>query len=310
MTNIITQYFQGILQQLRAEVDLINSLFEHQGVKGEGNEAVLRDLLRRFIPKKYGVGTGVVIDQHGKQSRQCDIVIYDMFHYPSLLALGGVHLFPVDIVYATIEIKTTLDTNSANEALENIASVKHLDIYEAAWHKVETDGKTARARNYQSQKPIGLVFAYNSTAVKFETYWQWFRPQRDEDTPNYPTLVACLDQGIVRLERKPQVIAMYPQAGDRSVGHAAPLRESFQQTEFHPPIKVASGSKSFVRDNILYPVKTVKGELCAIDQGAVLLQFVLTLTELLMDAYVNPKIPFSSVYLTDLERLRIELRLD
>ena len=95
MSNILTTYYHGIAQQLRAEVDFINTLFQHQGVKGAGNEGVLRDLLIRFIPKRYSIGTGIVIDRFGNQSRQCDIVIYDTFLYPSLLSLATVHLFPV-----------------------------------------------------------------------------------------------------------------------------------------------------------------------------------------------------------------------
>lgn len=137
MSNILEQYYRGITQQLRSEVDFINSLFYHQGVKGAGNEGVLRELLTRFIPKKYGVGTGVVIDRHGNQSRQCDIVIYDNFLYPSLLSMATVHLFPVDIVYATIEVKTTLNANSAKEALINIASVKSLDIIQDSFGVVQ-----------------------------------------------------------------------------------------------------------------------------------------------------------------------------
>ena len=45
MPGIIASYYQGILQQIRSEVDLINSLFQHQGIKGEGNEAILRELI-------------------------------------------------------------------------------------------------------------------------------------------------------------------------------------------------------------------------------------------------------------------------
>ncbi|MFN7098267.1 MAG: DUF6602 domain-containing protein, partial [Gammaproteobacteria bacterium] len=62
MKNILEQYYNGICQQLRAEVDFISSIFHHQGLKGEGNENILRDLIKRFIPKKFGVGTGIVID--------------------------------------------------------------------------------------------------------------------------------------------------------------------------------------------------------------------------------------------------------
>jgi hypothetical protein len=51
MSNILEQYYRGITQQLRAEVDFINSIFQHQGLKGEGNEGILRELLTRFVPK-------------------------------------------------------------------------------------------------------------------------------------------------------------------------------------------------------------------------------------------------------------------
>jgi hypothetical protein len=75
MNDVLEKYYQGITQQIRAEVDFINSLFKHQGLKGEGNETVLRDLLVRFIPKRFAIGSGVVIDRQGIPSRQCDIII-------------------------------------------------------------------------------------------------------------------------------------------------------------------------------------------------------------------------------------------
>jgi len=108
MNNLLDQYYKGITQQLRAEVDLINSLFEHQGVKGYGNESALRDFLAKFIPKKYAVSTGVVIDRKGKPSGQCDIVVYDDFSFPTFFTLTPSHFFPVDIVRVVIEVKTTL----------------------------------------------------------------------------------------------------------------------------------------------------------------------------------------------------------
>jgi hypothetical protein len=75
MKNILEEYYRGITQKIQGEVRFINSIFDHQGVKGEGNEAILRDLIKKTIPKQYGVGTGIVIDRHGNQSKQVDIVI-------------------------------------------------------------------------------------------------------------------------------------------------------------------------------------------------------------------------------------------
>jgi len=48
MSSLLSQYYQGITQQLRANVDLIHTLFEHQGLKGEGNEKVLADEVLAF----------------------------------------------------------------------------------------------------------------------------------------------------------------------------------------------------------------------------------------------------------------------
>jgi hypothetical protein len=62
VADILTQYYRGIAKQLRLEVDEINALFHNQGVKGEGNERALRKLLTKFIPKRYSIGSGVIID--------------------------------------------------------------------------------------------------------------------------------------------------------------------------------------------------------------------------------------------------------
>lgn len=52
MSNILETYYRGIAQQLRAEVDFINTIFTHQGVKGDGNESILRNLLKTIYSKK------------------------------------------------------------------------------------------------------------------------------------------------------------------------------------------------------------------------------------------------------------------
>ena len=74
--KILTQYYQGIYGQIQSELEFINELFTHNGLKGEGNESIIRELIKKFIPNKYGVGTGIVIDKDGNHSKQCDIIIY------------------------------------------------------------------------------------------------------------------------------------------------------------------------------------------------------------------------------------------
>ncbi|WP_366523456.1 DUF6602 domain-containing protein [uncultured Microbulbifer sp.] len=59
--------------------------------------------------------TGVVIDRQGKQSNQCDVIIYDALNYPELFSQTSAKFFPVDFVYATIEVKTTVNCISSDQ---------------------------------------------------------------------------------------------------------------------------------------------------------------------------------------------------
>jgi len=305
--NIIEQYYHGIAQQLHAEVNFINALFQHQGLKGEGNEQVLRELLTKFIPKKYGVGTGVVIDRLGRQSRQCDIVIYDTFQYPSLLSLASVHLFPVDIVYATIEVKTTLNSEEAKSALANIASVKSLSIIEEQFSEVQLINGILHSVSYSPHSPLGFIFAYNSDPQKFETFKNWFVPKDGSQTPNFPTAIGCLDQGIVKFGN------LYPQEEEQPEGWAIPLhsytREDIPDTVPLDMPSLVSPDKLTERDKKFYPVKTFKvaplsnpskryDTTAAIDPSRVLLVFILLLNDLLSKRRINPKISFFDHYLT------------
>jgi hypothetical protein len=298
MSHLLQKYYRGITEQLRSEVDFINSLFQHRGLQGEGNEVVLRDLITRFVPRRYGVGTGVVVDRHGTPSNQCDIVVYDTFLYPSLFSLTSVHLFPVDIVYATIEIKTTLDSTKVRGkggALDNVASVRRLDFIPGGWSALESleippgvnKGGVA-LKKHEATPPFGVVFAYNSEARKFETFKNWFVPKSATDAAEYPTLVGCLDQGIVQFHHSAQ------QAGTEPKGWALPV--IVDEGEF---LTVPEEHELWSHNGLICPVKCVKGEYVAIDQSRVLLLFLLTLNELLSQAEINPRIRFTEHYLSD-----------
>ena len=72
--DMLERFFAGVLSQLQAEVDLINALVPHNATKGTLNEESLRRILTAFLPTRYAVGTGFVIDSFGKRSRQVDLV--------------------------------------------------------------------------------------------------------------------------------------------------------------------------------------------------------------------------------------------
>lgn len=321
MRNIFRQYYQGITQQIRSEVDFINSLFEHQGLKGEGNEAALRELLTKFIPKRYGVGTGVVIDRHGNPSKQCDIVIYDTFLYPSLLSLTSVHLFPVDLVYATIEIKTTLTSQTAKEALENIASVRKLDYIRSEFGDQWPDGDSQVFGFRKTTPPIGVIFAYNSKAKQGNTFKSWFTPPSDEDIPLYPSLIGCLDFGLIgfhnpSIPESTSVIELDPAVGMKPELSIFPIArrkgnaEEITTIDDIQYLKVNSpqSDKLFVEyEGTLHPIKRAKENYVAIDQSRVLLVFLLQLNGLLTLKKIDPSLNLVGTYIKHLDLFHLVL---
>jgi hypothetical protein len=126
--NVLGKYFYGITKRLEMEIDYINEVIGHSGEKGTANEILLRDLLVKYLPKKYSVGSGLVIDKNGSRSNQIDVVIYDSYFHPELFSQGSGYLYPVDVVYMVIEIKTVIKKDKMEEAIENIRSVKRLDF--------------------------------------------------------------------------------------------------------------------------------------------------------------------------------------
>ncbi|WP_299948566.1 hypothetical protein [uncultured Microbulbifer sp.] len=57
MSNeVIKNYYQAIMERIESEVLGINAQFNHQGVKGTGNENTLTALLKSFLPQTVWCG--------------------------------------------------------------------------------------------------------------------------------------------------------------------------------------------------------------------------------------------------------------
>ncbi|MEL0652161.1 DUF6602 domain-containing protein [Algibacter sp. TI.3.09] len=295
-TDVLSQYYKGILGQLNSEVQLINRLFKHNGMKGDGNESAIRDLIEKFIPKKYGIGSGIVIDKNGNQSRQCDIIIYDNYNYPELLSMSTAKFYPVDIVYAVIEVKTALDSEKSKIAIQNIDSVLKLDYIKESFRKFPTDpiGKisndTVFFQDEPTKPPLGLVFAYETDTNKLDTYLNWFSAENNKEFDNIPSHICALDQGLLVLKGglKKELPLVFPVVeGD-----------IFQTTEDNPLVEI-NGKKFHSYKDSLFPYTKVGEEDVLVDQGKTLLNFILILTRMLQLKDINPNLNLMEHYLTE-----------
>jgi hypothetical protein len=98
----------------------------HGGTQGAVREAFVRAFLRRYIPRRFEIGSGLSIDSDGRQGKQIDIAIFDTWFAPTLFTSDDQHLIPVENLYAIIEVKSTLDATGLEQAVEHFAQIRKL----------------------------------------------------------------------------------------------------------------------------------------------------------------------------------------
>jgi hypothetical protein len=134
----------------------------HPGIKGKTREGIVRDFLRKYLPKRFGIAYGKVVSSNGNSSKEQDIIIYDEENCPIFFQEEDIKIIPCEEVYAVIQVKSYLNSEELKDCVENIRSVKVLPktaYYEQGLfsHHVNLYGK-----EYDYFPTMGVVFAYDS----------------------------------------------------------------------------------------------------------------------------------------------------
>ncbi len=122
----IREIFLGLQNQMRSKLTLNRRIIAHPVTKGDASELEWIDMLSLYMPQRYRVDKGFVIDCKGNISDQIDIVIFDRHYSPFILRQNGATYLPAESVYAIIEVKPTLDKNNLNYAARKASSVRKL----------------------------------------------------------------------------------------------------------------------------------------------------------------------------------------
>jgi len=178
----LTEIYKAIGLQMLSDFEHIHSQIKHLGERGSEREAGLRTFLGTYLPGRYAVSNGEIVDTDGQTSRQCDLVIYDPSNCPLLLAGKDYRVFPTEPVLAIIEIKSELDASELEDAVAKIRSIKCL---------ARKTGPIA-----------GIVFAYKS-AYKQDPIMKiasQIRKLNARLQPHeYTDLLCILDSGVIKL---------------------------------------------------------------------------------------------------------------
>lgn len=101
-TDLIRKFFQSKTKQLLAVAD--QAVVEHSTLKGSHREEIINIYLKEILPKRFGIGKGMVYGLVHK-SKEADILIWDEQNYPELRMLGH-SLFFAESAKSIVEVKT------------------------------------------------------------------------------------------------------------------------------------------------------------------------------------------------------------
>lgn len=119
--------FYTISEPLKSILTTTSSSISHPRTKGDASEFQWLKWLRTYLPKRYKVDNGFVIDSNGCISEQQDIIIYDQQYTPYLLNEEGIIYITAESVYGVIEVKQKLNREYIMYTGDKIKSVRCLE---------------------------------------------------------------------------------------------------------------------------------------------------------------------------------------
>lgn len=188
---------KAAVPKLEAEYNM-SKVVNHSASKGALREYLLKEIIRPFLPKRYGLCNGECFDSHNGVSKQLDVIVYDdLFSYA--IPMGDYYMMPFESAYGEIEVKSMLNRETFLESINNIASFKSL-IKETPENcqvlpnlAIEIDGIKWNKTGFA--KPFGIVFAYDSVAP--ETVLSYFHEIKPLNPSLMPDMIVLLKQKTI-----------------------------------------------------------------------------------------------------------------
>jgi hypothetical protein len=136
----VKDYFRALQRMFEIQTEVLTAVLPHPGERGRNDEERFKEFLRRTLPQRFSVGTGFIVsaDPAIPASSQTDIVIYDEFLNSPLHREVAAFVYPVEIVYAAVEVKGLLRSSDLRKILTDIAKIRAL----------------AAAKRYLAFKPV------------------------------------------------------------------------------------------------------------------------------------------------------------
>lgn len=127
----IQEHTTALVRNLINESKALKNL-DQTTVNGRLKELFVSKLLCKFLTSQFGIGSGVIINQVGKISRQIDIIIYDKRILPPFIEEQNIGVYPIESVLAAIEVRSQVDKSTIKMYAKEVAEL-YAEIYDPDW---------------------------------------------------------------------------------------------------------------------------------------------------------------------------------
>ena len=125
--SILPEYMNDVVNEMSRKSKAIRRDFAtHRLSAGTNREDLVEGFLRAHLPKRFGIGTGLIISHDGMFSKQADLVVVDEQNNAPLYPNATNKIWPVEAVYALIEVKTKLDPHGLRDSIDKGRTFKRL----------------------------------------------------------------------------------------------------------------------------------------------------------------------------------------
>ena len=143
-----TSYYRLRAEEIHNKLSQIKQFgIKHNLTIGMFAEDLLRDLLRKLLPRKFTVAQGFIIDG-SLCSHQCDLIVYDSFNFAPIFKTDSLAILPSCSVMAVIEIKTAISNRQFHKTLNDFSLLNRIGVKNK------------------------YLFIYNSCSI--QTLWKYF----------------------------------------------------------------------------------------------------------------------------------------
>jgi hypothetical protein len=114
--------------QFLREACSLAAKIKHVAERGRLNEKQLEKILRQVLPRKMEIGTGFIAcsDASKELSAQQDLIIFDALNNSTLLDSDVFGIYPIEAVYGTLEVKTTLNKTELKKSFKSNGYIRKM----------------------------------------------------------------------------------------------------------------------------------------------------------------------------------------